>query len=67
MLRPGKDGVVVSWRGRRGTFLPQVWESVPEPREFLAQLERKAGLAPGFWADDLEVFRYEVEKFVEAP
>lgn len=64
-LRPGRDGVVLSWRGRRGTFLPQVWESLPDPRDFLSHLERKAGLPPGFWAPDLEVFRYDVTKFSE--
>lgn len=64
-LRPGRDGVVLSWHGRRGTFLPQVWESLPDARDFLAHLERKAGLTPGFWAPDLEVFRYEVTKYSE--
>jgi AmmeMemoRadiSam system protein A len=66
MLRPGVDGVILEWRGARATFLPQVWEQLPEPREFLAALKRKAGLAPGFWADDLKLSRYRVRKFVEA-
>ncbi len=37
-LRPGIDGVVLAWRGRRATFLPQVWESLAEPRDFIAAL-----------------------------
>jgi len=65
-LRPGVDGVVLSWRGRRATFLPQVWETLAEPREFIAALKHKAGLGAGFWADDLRVARYAVDKFREA-
>ena len=64
-LRPGIDGVLLEWRGARATFLPQVWEQLAEPRQFLAALKRKAGLAPGFWADDLRLSRYRVRKFVE--
>jgi AMMECR1 domain-containing protein len=60
------DGVVLSWRGRRATFLPQVWESLAEPREFIAALKHKAGLGAGFWADDIRVARYAVDKFKEA-
>ncbi|MCL4839445.1 MAG: AmmeMemoRadiSam system protein A [Thermoanaerobaculia bacterium] len=66
-LRPGSDGVVLAWQGRRGTFLPQVWEQLPRPEEFLRHLKRKAGLDPGFWAPDLRLFRYSVEKWEEAP
>ncbi|HQR69796.1 MAG TPA: AmmeMemoRadiSam system protein B [Burkholderiaceae bacterium] len=64
-LRPGVDGVTLQWRGRRGTFLPQVWESLPDPQEFIAQLKLKAGLPLDFWSGDLEIFRYSVEKFTE--
>ena len=64
-LRPGVDGVVLTWRGRRATFLPQVWESLAEPRDFIAALKHKAGLAAGFWADDIRVSRYTVDKFRE--
>ena len=64
-LRPGIDGLTLQWGGRRGTFLPQVWDSLPEPREFVAQLKRKAGLAPDFWSSELAVSRYTVEKFSE--
>ena len=64
-LRPGVDGVVLRWGERRATFLPQVWESLPEPAEFLAQLKRKAGLPPDFWDDGIELARYQVRKWDE--
>jgi AmmeMemoRadiSam system protein A len=64
-LVPGTDGIVLAWRGRRATFLPQVWDTVGDPREFVAALKRKAGLPAGFWRDDLRVSRYTVSKFSE--
>ncbi len=64
-LRPGIDGVILEHDWHRATFLPQVWEQLPEPRQFLANLKRKAGLAADFWADDLRLSRYQVEKFKE--
>ncbi|MBC8006443.1 MAG: AmmeMemoRadiSam system protein B [Prolixibacteraceae bacterium] len=64
-FRPGIDGIVLEYRGSRGTFLPQVWENLPEPRAFLAELKRKAGLAPGFWDDGLRLSRYTVAKWAE--
>ena len=65
-LRPGVDGVVLEWRGRRATLLPQVWDERPDPAAFLAALKRKAGLPADFWANDLRLSRYTVRKFVEA-
>ena len=50
---------------RRATFLPQVWEQLPEPGDFLRALKRKAGLADAFWSDEVRLARYGVEKFVE--
>lgn len=64
-LRPRVDGVILTWRDRRATFLPQVWEQIPDPHAFLAQLRRKAGLPPDFWAPDLRLARYAVDKWVE--
>ncbi len=64
-LRPGIDGVILQHDWHRATFLPQVWEQLPEPRQFLANLKRKAGLAADFWANDLRLSRYQVEKFKE--
>jgi AmmeMemoRadiSam system protein A len=64
-LRPGVDGVVLEHGHHRGTFLPQVWEQLPEPERFLAHLKVKAGLPPGFWASDIKLFRYAVSKWKE--
>lgn len=66
-LRPHVDGVIVEWRGRRATFLPQVWEQLPEPEDFLSALLRKAGLPPDFWDPDLQLKRYRVRKFEHRP
>jgi AmmeMemoRadiSam system protein A len=64
-LRPGVDGIVLSAGERRATFLPQVWESLPEPREFVAALKRKAGLPADFGGAALNVSRYTVVKWTE--
>lgn len=58
-LRPGVDGLILHERGRRGTFLPSVWDAIPDPCDFLAQLKRKAGLAPDYWSGTIRVFRYD--------
>ena len=62
-IRPGTDGVVLIYRGRRGTFLPVMWETFPDKAVFFAQLERKAGLPPGYDPKHLEVWRYTATKF----
>ncbi|MES2207646.1 MAG: AmmeMemoRadiSam system protein A [Pseudomonadota bacterium] len=64
-LRPGVDGIILEWHGHRSTFLPQVWEQLPDPELFLANLKLKAGLASNFWADDIELTRYTVSKWKE--
>lgn len=64
-LRRGIDGVIFEHGSRRSTFLPQVWESLPEPEEFLSQLKRKAGLPGDFWANNVKLYRYEVQKWKE--
>ena len=64
-LRPGIDGVVFEYGHYRSTFLPQVWEQLPDPAEFLAHLKRKAGLAADFWADQVRLSRYTVTKWKE--
>jgi len=62
-LRPGVDGVYLEYEYLRSTFLPQVWESLPDPREFLSELRRKAGLPGHFWNPGIRLSRYTVEKF----
>ena len=66
-LRPGVDGLILTARGRRGTFLPQVWDELPEPVDFLAHLLRKAGLPASYWGADVEIERYTVTAFHETP
>lgn len=65
-LRPNIDGVVFECGPYRSTFLPQVWESLPQPQQFLARLKSKARLAEDFWAEDIQLFRYTVSKWREA-
>jgi MEMO1 family protein len=64
-IRAGADGLILEHAGKRGTLLPQVWDSIPNPAEFLRQLKLKAGLEPTFWANDLRLQRYSVVKFRE--
>jgi len=64
-FQPGVDGVVLHCGDKRGTFLPQVWESLPEPRRFLQELKRKAGLPGDFWSVEIRLFRYHVDKWSE--
>ena len=42
-VRPGIDGLILEEGSKRGTFLPSVWESLPDPRQFLRHLKQKAG------------------------
>lgn len=62
-LRPGVDGLILSDGPNRGTFLPAVWESLPDPEDFFRQLKRKAGLPPDHWSSHLQVARYRTESF----
>jgi AmmeMemoRadiSam system protein B/AmmeMemoRadiSam system protein A len=64
-LRPGIDGLVLALGSRRSTFLPQVWQALPSPRDFVAELKRKAGLPRDYWSAELTFARYTVEKFTE--
>ena len=65
-LRPGVDGVTLELDDHRATFLPQVWEALPQPREFLAALKHKAGLRAAFWSPRLNVALYQVTKWKES-
>ena len=65
-LRPGVDGIIFEYGRYRSTFLPQVWENLAQPREFLAMLRRKAGLPDDFWAEDVKLSRYSVTKWSES-
>ena len=60
-IQPGVDGLILEDGRNRGTFLPSVWETVPEPRKFLQHLKMKAGLRPDHWSPTVRVSRYRVE------
>lgn len=64
-LRPGEDGVIFFNGCQRATFLPQVWEQLPEPRQFLAELKKKARLPADFWGPSVMVATYPVLKWKE--
>ncbi len=66
-LRPGIDGVVLECGHLRSTFLPQVWEQLPTPREFIAHLKVKAGLSADSWPDEIRLACYTVRKFKDTP
>jgi hypothetical protein len=60
-LQPGVDGLILEEGRRRGTFLPSVWEQLPEPEQFLRHLKQKAGLAPDYWSENIKIYRYRTE------
>lgn len=64
-LTPGKHGLVIVAEGRQATFLPQVWKTLPDPRQFLAALKAKCGLAGDYWSEQLEFQRYQATSFAE--
>mgnify|MGYP001811808058 FL=1 len=64
-LQPGTDGLVILAGGRRATFLPKVWESLPDPGEFLAALRVKCGLQGDYWSEELQFERYRTVSYAE--
>jgi AMMECR1 domain-containing protein len=62
-LEPGLDGVVIESGRHRATFLPAVWEQIPDVDEFLDHLWTKAGLRRRTWPRNLQVWRYRVNDF----
>jgi AmmeMemoRadiSam system protein A len=65
-LRPQVDGVTIRMGHKGATFLPQVWEQLPHPEDFLTRLCMKAGLAGDIWRrEQLEVETYQVQHFSE--
>ncbi len=66
LLNPGEDGVILQQGYRRATFLPQVWEQLPDPEDFLSHLCAKMGATPSLWRNTvLQVGIYHVEEFHE--
>lgn len=64
-LKPGIDGLILKVGNLSGTFLPSVWEQLPNPKDFLSHLKNKAGLPQDYWSNQVEMFRYETEMFGE--
>jgi AmmeMemoRadiSam system protein B/AmmeMemoRadiSam system protein A len=66
-IRAGEDGIILECNGKRATFLPQVWEGLPEKRRFLAELAKKAGLPADTRLARCRLLRYRVIKWKEEP
>ena len=64
-LRPGMDGLLIDSTRYHATFLPQVWEQLPEPERFLGHLKQKAGMPADIWPDDMKCYKYQCMKFEE--
>ena len=62
-LRPGIDGLTIREAGRGASYLPAVWESLPEARRFVRELKLKAGMGEDHWSDSLRVWRFSAEEF----
>ncbi len=62
-IKPGTDGLILQDNYHKGTFLPSVWEQLPEPRDFLQQLKLKAGLQKNDWNENIQVSRYQTISF----
>ena len=62
-IRPDIDGLIIEYGYNRGTFLPSVWEQLPDKKEFFNHLKMKANLAKDWWDDAVKVSRYETFSF----
>lgn len=62
-LRPGVDGLILQEGARRATFLPSVWESLPNPRQFVQHLKQKGGWLGDYWSPRLKAYSYQTEQF----
>jgi len=62
-LRPGVDGLIITAGRHRATFLPAVWEMLPDPSEFVAHLKLKAGIPGSWWPLDLRAHVYTATEF----
>lgn len=65
ILRPHQDGVILEAGAHRATFLPSVWETLPDPGQFLDALAQKAGWRTGDWPRDTRCLRYQTDSFHE--
>jgi uncharacterized protein len=65
-LQPGVDGLILELGGSRATFLPAVWEQLPDAESFVRHLKVKAGWHASFWSPQIRVLRYTTESFGES-
>lgn len=65
-VKPGTDGLVIVDGARRATFLPEVWESCPDPQQFLARLKVKCGLPEDYWSEQLRFLSYRTTSYTES-
>jgi hypothetical protein len=63
LLVPGRDGLLLASGERQATFLPKVWQMLPDPQDFLGHLMVKAGWPRDFWSPSLRIWRYQTETF----
>ncbi|MDH3693796.1 MAG: AmmeMemoRadiSam system protein A [Gammaproteobacteria bacterium] len=63
-LTPGVDGLILSQGGLQGTFLPAVWEKLPQPQDFIRELKQKAGFASDYWSESMVIERYTTESWI---
>ena len=66
-LNPYKDGLVLEDNGYRSTFLPKVWEKLPDSQDFIRELKIKAGLPADYWSATLRFYRYGTLAFEDQP
>lgn len=64
-LAPKIDGLLITAGPRRATFLPKVWEALPDPYQFVAALKVKCGLPRDAWSDEFQFFRYQTVSYAE--
>ena len=62
-IRPSIDGLILEFEYNRGTFLPSVWEQLPDKKDFLNHLKMKAGLSSQWWDNKVKISRYETFSF----
>jgi len=66
-LQPNKDGLLLKEHGHHATFLPKVWDQVPDPQQFVRHLMAKAGLPGDYWSESVRFYRYHTLSFAEHP
>lgn len=66
-VRPKIDGLIIADQGKRSVFLPQVWESIPDPVEFVRRLKQKAGLPADHWSASFQAWRFTAISLKAAP